>query len=247
MANADSVLVAIMNNRVDFEIARDNHWYRIPVEKAEKWGKHHWPPKWLAFYQTRAFGDEAHLIKYYAHVHDILKVKRCELFPDQPGDQKADHLYYQLILSPLLEKRPPIPSLRFRRVVFIPTTWQKFWTALEINDLWDESPLEDALWLELKRLQLTPERQEFVTLNMRRYAFDFAFHCARGKLNVETDGDLWHSHPARIAEDNRRDNALARAGWRLLRFNTSQIREQMADYCLPLIREMVDDLGGPGE
>ena len=30
------VLVAIINNEQDFAIARDHHWYRIPVRSAEK-------------------------------------------------------------------------------------------------------------------------------------------------------------------------------------------------------------------
>jgi very-short-patch-repair endonuclease len=133
----------------------------------------------------------------------------------------------------------PILSLRFRRVTFIPTTWQKFQAAEEINDLWDESPLEDDLWAELKRLHLGAERQEFVTLKRKRHALDFAFHCANGDLNVETDGDIWHSDVKRIAEDNRRDNALETEGWRLLRFNTAQIRDEMAAYCLPTIWQRI--------
>lgn len=244
MAGEESVLVAIMNNKSDFLLARDAHWYRIPVEKARKWGKHHWPPKWLAFYQTQMFRDEAHMVKYYAHVHGVREVTRRELFPYLLEDEKADNLYYQLILSPLRVLPKPIVSLRLRRIAFIPTTWRKLWAAEEINDLWDESPLEDALWAQLKRMKLRAERQEFVTVKMRRYAFDFVLHCARGDLDIETDGDIWHSTPARIAEDNRRDNALDIEGWRLLRFNTAQIREQMQDYCLPTIMEVVQGLGG---
>ncbi len=30
------VLIAILNNRRDFQIARDQHWYRIPVERAPR-------------------------------------------------------------------------------------------------------------------------------------------------------------------------------------------------------------------
>jgi len=236
-----------MNNARDFRLARDEHWYRIPVDKAHKWGKHHWPPKWLAFYQTKVFGCDAFSVRYYAHVHDVCKVQRKVLFPREINDSKAEDWYYQLIISPLQVRPLPIRSVRLRRITFIPTTWQKFWSSGEINDLWDESPLEDRLWTELKRLQLSAERQDFVTLKRRRHALDFAFYCANGKLNVETDGDLWHSDPRRIAEDNRRDNALEAEGWRLLSFNTSRIRDEMADYCLSTIIEIVSDLGGPAE
>jgi very-short-patch-repair endonuclease len=234
-----------MNNQRDFKLARDEHWYRIPVEMAHKWGKHHWPPRWLAFYQAQVFGEEAFSVRYFAHVHEVRTVQRRQLFPNEANDRKAESWYYQMILSPLQMLPRPIISRRFRRVTFIPTTWQKFWVAEEINDLWDDSPLEDHLWTELKQLQLSAERQHFITLKRRRYALDFAFYHANGRLNVETDGDRWHSDPRRIAADNRRDNALEMEGWRLLRFNTSQIQEEMADYCLPTILDVLGGLGDP--
>ena len=30
------VLVAIMNDLHDFRVARDQHWYRVPIDSAEK-------------------------------------------------------------------------------------------------------------------------------------------------------------------------------------------------------------------
>ena len=54
------VLVAIMNNKSDFAIAREEGWYRIPVVSADRFLRSRWPPKWLAFYQTKVFEDEAY-------------------------------------------------------------------------------------------------------------------------------------------------------------------------------------------
>jgi very-short-patch-repair endonuclease len=238
------VLVAILNNLLDFAVARDEHWYRVPVDSAHKWLRERWPPQWLAFYQTQVFGSEAHAVNYYAEVLDIREVFRWQLFPDQPHDQKSKRRYYQLILSPLKRLPRPIFSPRLRRIVFIPTTWPKFVNAAEINDLYDESPLEDQLWTALKQVRISAERQEFVEVKGRSYALDFALYCVQGKLNLETDGDTWHADPQRIPLDNRRDNDLETAGWKLLRFNTHQIREQMAEYCLPTIVENVNKLGG---
>jgi|GEM_PF-2788520 len=34
------VLVAILNNRLDFNLAYEQHWYRIPVSSKEKLLKH---------------------------------------------------------------------------------------------------------------------------------------------------------------------------------------------------------------
>ena len=145
MAVRGEVLVAIMNNLLDLSIARDEHWYRIPVSSVEKWLKERWPPNWLAFYQTKVFGAEAYAVHYYARVRDIQEKRRWELFPDQRRDERAQRRYWQLVLGELRRLPRPIPSRRWRRIVFIPTTWHKFVQATEINDLYDESPLEDRL------------------------------------------------------------------------------------------------------
>ena len=244
MDTQGEVLVAIMNNLLDFVIARDQHWYRIPIHSVERFLKERWPPQWLAFYQTKVFGSEAFAVNYYARVLDIRKVFRWQLFPDQPHDEKGQRRYYQLLLSPLQRLPQPILSRRWRLIVFIPTTWQKFTNAVEINDLYDESPLEDRLWAELKRLEIDAERQEFVRVKGRIYALDFAIYCDQGKIDVETDGDRWHTDPERIPLDNLRDNDLETAGWKLLRFNTHHIQEEMVEYCIPTIVENINGVGG---
>lgn len=244
MDTRGDVLIAILNNLLDWERVRDQHWYRIPVVNATKWLGSRWPPRWLGFYQTAVFGREKWAIYSYAQVLDIRTVPRRMLLPDDPEHARANQMYYQLILGPLQQLPNPILSRRKRRIVFIPTTWNKFINAVEINDLYDESPLEDRLWVELKRLHMTAERQEYVKANGRSYALDFALHCARGRLNIETDGDRWHSDPKRIPLDNLRDNDLETDGWKLLRFSTHHIHEQMASYCIPTIIENVHTLGG---
>jgi very-short-patch-repair endonuclease len=238
------VLVAIMNNLLDFAIARDQHWYRIPVRSADKFLRSRWPPRWLAFYQTKVFGEERWAISYYAPVRRLPVVSRLDLLPEDTGHPRADDLYYKIELEPLQRLRHPILSPRWRRIVFIPTTWQKLMNAAEINDLYDDSPLEDRLWAELKRLEITAERQYFVRAKDRQYALDFAIFCDRGNIDVETDGDTWHADPVRIPLDNRRDNDLTNLGWSILRFNGRQIREAATEYCVPTIMESINRLGG---
>ena len=247
MSTRGEVLVAIINNLPDFAIARDQHWYRIPVSSVEKWLKDRWPPQCLAFYQTKVFGQEAYAVHYYAQVLDIRQVYRWQLFPDDPRDEKRNRRYYQVSLQPLQRLPEPIISLRWRRIVFIPTTWEKFINAVEINDLYDESSLEDPLWAEFKRLQIKAERQELVTAKARNYFLDFAIYCETGKMDVETDGDVWHANPERAAQDNLRDNDLETVGWKIFRFNSYQIREEMEEYCLPTIVENINKLGGVDE
>ena len=241
------VLVAIMNNPLDFAIARDEHWYRIPVTSAKKWLKKRFPPQWLAFYQTKVFGAEKYAVNYYASVIDVHEVYRWELFPDQPHNEKSNKCYYQLILEPLKQLPKPIFSRRLRRIMFISTTWQKFINAVEINDLYDTSPLEDKLWAKLKYHQIQAERQEFVTIKKKNYALDFAIYCATGKIDVEANGDTYHLKKENVFYDKERDNTLATAGWHVLRFPTHQIREEIDSYCLPTIVETVNRLGGIDE
>lgn len=244
MAKRGEALVAVIKDRLDFAIAHDEHWYRIPVERRDKMLKHRWPPRWLAFYQPKIFGHEAYAVNYFAKVLDIREVARWGLFPDEPRDERAMRRYFRIQLEPLQTLPVPIVSLRQRRIVFIPTTLRKLTSASEINELYDESPLEDRLWSALRKSNIYAERQELVTVSDRNYILDFAVYCGAGKLDIETDGDKWHANPERATLDNRRDNDLESVGWTQLRFSTCQIREQMVDYCLPTISKTVNNLGG---
>lgn len=247
MAKRGEVLVAIMNNKLDFALLREQGWYRIPVSSAKKWLKERWPPKYLAFYQTSAFGAEKHSINYFAEVSSIRRVPRWELFPNEPLDERSEKYYYQIFVNQIRKLPKPIYSQRFRRIIFIPTTWKKFISAIEVNDLYDESTLEDSLWAELKRYKIPAERQEYVVANGNDYALDFAIYCARGKIDVETDGDFWHSNPEKAERDNVRDTDLKLDGWQVLRFNTRQIQEQAADYCVSAVASLVNKYGGIDE
>jgi very-short-patch-repair endonuclease len=239
------VLVAIVNDPDDMRLARDAGWYRIPVGSARKWLKDCWPPRWLAFYQTKVFGPEAYAVNYYATVQGVRTVSRADLFPGMPRNHpRAGRLYYQLLLGDFQRLAQPIVSRRLRRIVFIPTTFGKFETAVEINDLWDESPLEDRLWAVLKQVRIRAERQYPVEIENSTYFLDFAIFCNEGKIDVETDGDTWHSDLERIPLDNQRDTALVSKGWYVVRFSTSQIREQPEEYCVRPVMATINRLGG---
>jgi len=187
---SERVLVAILNNPGDFRILCEQSWYRIPTGSVEKFLKRRWPPHWMAFYQTKAFKDDAYAVRHYAKVRTICTVHRKDLFPNEPPSPKQDKTYYKLLLEPLQVLSQPIFSRRWRRIVFISSTWEKFEGAEEINDLYDESPLEDRLWARFKYLQINAERQELVTVGKTHYFLDFAVYCVAGKLDVETDGDI---------------------------------------------------------
>jgi very-short-patch-repair endonuclease len=230
-----------MNNARDWGIVQNELWYRVPVATAPK----RWPPQWLAFYHTKEFGSAAYSIQYYGRVREISVVERRLLLPHEPPNPKSERQYYRVRLERLEQLADPIRSARWRRIVFIPTTWDKFVQAQEVNDLFDESPLEDLVWSEFKKLQIGVERQWELITDLGRSFLDFAIFCAKGSLDVETDGDTWHAARERIPKDNQRDNAVQAVGWRVLRFNGQQVREAMADYCLPPILQAINTLGGP--
>jgi very-short-patch-repair endonuclease len=239
------VLVAIVNDSEDMRLAREAGWYRIPIASVRKWLQDCWSPRWLAFYQTKVFGHEAYAIHYYAVVRDIRIASRTDLFPDTPRNHpKANRRYYQLLLGDLQSLSQPIISRRLRRIVFIPTTLKKFKAAVEINDLWDESPLEDRLWAVFKRARIRAERQYPVEIEDRTCFLDFAIFCNEGKIDIETDGDAWHIGPEPAQVDRQRDNALGSRGWQVLRFNTTEIHEHPVDYCVSKVMDTINYLGG---
>lgn len=234
------VLVALVNTRRDLEIARVQRWYRIPVRSAPKNVEE---AQWLAFYQTKAFGEQRWRIQYYAPIVGRSILKRRELLPDEPNHPRAELDYYKLELGEMRCRDRPIVSRRGRRLVFIPTTWEKFQRAEEINDLFHESPLEDKLYEGLKRHGIEGERQFFVWIKRRWYCLDFALFCVRANLDVECDGDLWHCDPAILEQDRERNNALSSAGWAILRFGSRELREHFPQ-CLRVIRETIRTYGG---
>lgn len=234
------VLVAILKDKSDFAILQDQGWYRIPVHRAPK----RWPPRWLAFYQPKAFGQDAYRVRYYGEVDQIRVARRHELFPNEFPSAKSNQEYYRISLKNLEERDQPIISTRPRLLVFVPTTWFKFTFAEQINDLFDDSPLEDRLWEEFKNIEITAERQWSGRFKRLFYFLDFALFCNQGLIDIETDGDTWHSKKERIPLDNQRDNDLVSNGWRVLRFNGMQINEQMSTYCLGKIQETINKLGG---
>jgi hypothetical protein len=125
------VLVCLINRPRDLEIARWDHWYRIPT----KYAPSDYMADILAFYLTAAFGDEKWAIHEYAEVRGHELVRRIDLFPSEPDHPRANELYYKMQLGPLQRLSRPIPSLKWRRIAFIQTTGDRFLDALEVSEL----------------------------------------------------------------------------------------------------------------
>jgi very-short-patch-repair endonuclease len=233
-------LVAVLNNRADFERAQVEHWYRIPVKSAPEGVE---SIRWLAFYLTKPFGPEKWSVRHWAKVCKITKAKRADLLPAEMNHPRSQNLYYRLGLGPLRLRPEPILSRRRRFIVFIPSIWKKFTAALEINDLAHGSPLEDRLWAAFKQEDIEAERQWWEWNKESRYCLDFALFCPERNIDVECDGDTWHSNPKSAAHDNARNNFLEQRGWHVLRFNTGQLRDDLPG-CVRNVVTLVNRCGG---
>ena len=233
------VLVARVPHPRDWEIARDCGWYRIPCKSAPREHYEH-----IAFYfGGDGFGEWAWKIGWWANVESREVKTRRQLLPKESSHVRADTLYFKHNLSLLEPLERPIASRNRRDLVFFPTTLDKLLGARDFNDLWHESPLEDAMWDALKSQGLWAERQWFLSAGGRRYCLDFAVFCAQGGVNIECDGDAYHANAQQSREDNIRNNALTSAGWAVLRFSTHQIIAEMPD-CLRAICATIAQRGG---
>ncbi len=238
------LLVAILKNPEDFDIAINLHWYRIPVDKADKLLSKNWPPELLAFYHPKNSGGNAFSVRYYAPVEKIEKAKRWQLFPCEKLSKLSDKEYYQLRLGKIVKLPVPIVSRRFRRIIFIQTTLKKLFEAGEINDLFNGTKIEEKMWRKLKEKDIPAERQELVKVAENNFFLDFSIYCRKGKIDVETDGDLWHHRPSSAIYDNERNNALSSFGWHILRFTSGQIEKNNCKEPVKIISQTIFSLGG---
>ena len=233
-------LVGVITREEDWRLLLDEHWYRIPVRTAPE----SLPgAAYLAWYQTSVFGAEKWAVNWYARIAGLTKVRRIDLLPDDPHHERAEELYYRVDVDGLLRLPNPIPSRKSRRIVFIPTSLERLFVAREINDLYKISPIEEELYCELADAGLDPERQFFVRESGTGYMLDMALFCRDGVLDIECDGERYHSGKEAAARDRARDNALTSAGWRVLRFSGKEILDQTGE-CMRVVRQTVKKLGG---
>lgn len=140
------ILVAVMTDPRDLEIARLLGWYRIPLRSAPKVVA----VDYLAFYQTSAFGAEKSCIEYIAPVHGHELVTRAELLKDQTDHPRAREEYYKIQLGPLERLPRPIQADKWRRITFLYTTGEYLLGAETIDDLVIHSEERQVLWRALR-------------------------------------------------------------------------------------------------
>ena len=141
-------LVGIVPRKSLWPIILEERWYHIPVASAPgNVEKIHY----VAFYFPADFDEELrHKVVYYSTVKSVKVVKRIKLFPNELKHPRAGQDYFKINLGQILPLPRPIPSLRFRRLVHIHSSYRRLMTAREINDLYNTSPLEETMYQALK-------------------------------------------------------------------------------------------------
>lgn len=146
------ILVAILPNQRDFDIARLFGWYRIPLKSAPKVIS----VDYLAFYQTRAFGKgERWQIAYVTEILGHELVRRRDLIRDEPDHPRAQEEYFKIQIGPLQRLETPVPAGDWKRITFFYTTGQQFGSAQTVNDLVIKAQDErEVLWHSLRERAL---------------------------------------------------------------------------------------------
>ena len=177
----DRVLVAYLPHPADFTIIQSESWYRIPQKHVPK-GLY---AEYIAFYFGRHFDDDKWAIHYYAPRLGHELTTRQALLPHEPDHPRAHDLYYKVQLGELQQLERPIISLRWRRVTFIHTTWDRFMDATEINDLFVEGgEYVDRLYAALKDRGMQPERQYKVEEPGVVYEVPLTLLCVNGRVDI---------------------------------------------------------------
>jgi hypothetical protein len=141
------VLVGILPDVRDLEIARLLGWYRIPLRFAPKVID----VDFLAFYQTAAFGDEHRWkIEYYGEVLGHELTTRVGLFKDEPDHPRANEEYFKIQIGQLQTLPHPIAADRWRRLTFIYTTGDHLLQAVNIRDLAIRNEEKGLIWNALR-------------------------------------------------------------------------------------------------
>jgi hypothetical protein len=215
------VLVAILKDKRDLEIARVLGWYRIPLKTAPKTVA----VDYLAFYQTARFGAEKWAINYVAPVRGHELTTRAELLRTQPDHPRAAEQYYKVQLGPLERLARPVPSRAWRRVTFLYTTGEKLLAAAELNDLIVQSEERERLWKALYERGLKAEKQYQPQAGGE---IDLALLCALGQLGITVG-------PSREIKE--------RGNWHYLAFSEAALAADLPGV-VASIEQSVAGLGG---
>jgi hypothetical protein len=168
LTSTSLILVAVMNNPRDLEIARVLGWYRIPLRTAPKVVA----VDYLAFYQTSAFGEDKWRIDCIAPVLGHELTTRGELIRDEIDHPRSNEEYYKIQLGALEKLHHPILAEKWRRITFVYTIGEYLLKAKIVNDLVVHSEERRILWQSLR--ERAAQTQIYNVNNLPDADVDFA-------------------------------------------------------------------------
>lgn len=232
------VLVGVLKDARDLGLLLREKWYRVPVKDAPTRTFTH-----LAFYQPAVFGRQGKCIRYYARVVGTRRAKRRTLLPDEPDHPRAREWYYQFQLERVRRLPRPIRNITPRRVTFGFTTLHRLRTARDILQLYGVVPTEQMIADALQQEKIRMVPQHYIRDGAKRYFADLAIFCIRGKIAIECDNAKAHSGLWQREKDEKKDAALQRLGWAVVRLTEEEITSDLRG-CLMRITKAIRYLGG---
>jgi REase_MTES_1575 len=241
-----NVLVALIPDTKDWVLVQNQLWYRVPQSNAPSIVKNG-SAEYIAFYHPASFPDELKWkIVKYARISRITVATRHELFPDEPKNSRKSHKsYFKIQLEELRDLPQPIESRSGRRILFISTSEEKFFSGTkDINRIFKSSPLENQMEELINAMAIVYEREWIEYVDEKRfYILDFAIFCKNGNIDIECDGDEYHMGDNNVHYDKTRNNELESYKWSVLRYTTKHFNEQEA-HIKKTLYKTIEQYGG---
>jgi len=175
----DLILVVVITNPRDLEIARLLGWYRIPLKSAPKVIA----VDYLAFYQTAGFGEnERWRINFIAPVRGHELTTRAELVRDEPDHPRAGEEYYKVQLGPLQALPRAIEAGPWRRITFLYTTGEMLRNAQTVKGLVVRDDERTVLWQSLRERAMNSGQYQSGELTEDTFTLDAALLAMLGDL-----------------------------------------------------------------
>ena len=231
------VLVVVLTSPRDLAIAREQGWYRIPVKRAPR----RVAADYLAFYQTRAFGEEAYAVRYYAPVRRFHVARRAELLPDEP-----DHPRWRGLLSNR-NRLAGAAGTAYPQPPAAPHYLHPHHVQTVPGSRGDQRPMvadepQERLWAALREAGLQVEYRYRVGEPPDEVQVDFALFCRNGRIAVLCDDQPTDGQIA-LRERRPAEYALVAAGWHVVRFSQEEL-DKTLPACLSAVLALVNRLGG---
>ena len=182
----DLVLVCVMPQPRDLEIARVLGWYRIPLKHAPKVVF----TDYLAFYQPSSFGKEHHArIEYIAKVRGVELCRRVDLLQEEWDHPRANEEYYKIILDSLICLPKPIIAGKWKRITFFYTRGDLINKAQDVSDLLIDHANRDLFESVIREYRakypdvyITQEEKQLISREFLEYILNMNAVC---KQNVD--------------------------------------------------------------